>query len=728
MSTPITADPLPPTTLPASRSMLGVIGAAGVLTIALLGSFYWHRAYPKPPSTLALTVRFPAGAPGSTEPLITTGHFSNGDFLAVRYLTAGRGELVYDAWGYGGPASAPFDVEPNREHSLQIEMPSVHALNDPAPGNESPLRVMLDGRTLLDTQVRYHGRGRSEIFVGQNPIGGSPARMFGGKIALVWPHTKSGQIEPGTRFDRFKALVTDFGWQFMIASVASVGLIAIFVRLANRWVLPRRLNFRCSRASAAFLIASAVASVAFALVMTGGTFRLVYPDSFGNFYDFQAVSLLEGHLDVPAEALSNEAFIYGGKYYGYFGPTPAILRIPFVLLGMGAGLVTRTMMVLEYIACLGGIYAVLSQATRLRRGVDATNTAWTTANFAIAAGVGSTLFYLSSRAYIYHEAILCGAAFALWSAYCTLRYLDRPGSRWWLGAIVCGTLSVHARPPIGLFALAFVGTVAATNVLRAVRQRKTHSPAEVPAVKGPVGRHLIVGVYSILGVLSFNALSYLKFHTIDGCPLRYNIQYNAARLARIDGKQFHASNIRYTLDSYLFHPSIRFTSEFPYIATNAPNPNAYPEAKIDMAEPMAGIPYAMPALALLAGLSFVGWWRSPTAARLAVANAWCAVLPAALAMFAAIAVSQRYTADFVPFLVVVAAFGIVAIERLPGALGLVARSGITLLCVWSVIVTLALTIGFQGEGVWGTPEGTHERFLRWRERADHWIHDHVHHG
>ena len=46
------------------------------------------------------------------------------------------------------------------------------------------------------------------------------------------------------------------------------------------------------------------------------------------FYDAQAQSLLEGRIDVPPDAIGPEAFVHDGKSYGYFGPTPALARLP----------------------------------------------------------------------------------------------------------------------------------------------------------------------------------------------------------------------------------------------------------------------------------------------------------------------------------------------------------------------------------------------------------------
>ena len=50
------------------------------------------------------------------------------------------------------------------------------------------------------------------------------------------------------------------------------------------------------------------------------------------FYDAQAQRLLQGRIDVLPDAIGTEAFMRGGKAYGYFGPPPALARIPLNLL------------------------------------------------------------------------------------------------------------------------------------------------------------------------------------------------------------------------------------------------------------------------------------------------------------------------------------------------------------------------------------------------------------
>ena len=49
---------------------------------------------------------------------------------------------------------------------------------------------------------------------------------------------------------------------------------------------------------------------------------------FSNFFDTQAESFLRGDLAVPTGSLGIEGFRHDGHEYTYFGPLPAILRLP----------------------------------------------------------------------------------------------------------------------------------------------------------------------------------------------------------------------------------------------------------------------------------------------------------------------------------------------------------------------------------------------------------------
>jgi hypothetical protein len=96
-----------------------------------------------------------------------------------------------------------------------------------------------------------------------------------------------------------------------------------------------------------------------------------------------------------------------------------------------------------------------------------------------------------------------------------------------------------------------------------------------------------------------------------------------------------------------------------------------------------------------------------------------AAIPMTLALFAAIAVSHRYTADFLGFFVPTAAFGLTWIDFGVERWRTVARAAIGMLAAVGMIITLAFTLNFQGTGVWGVPNETLEHYQRLRDRAEH---------
>src|SRR5262245_23162487 len=60
-------------------------------------------------------------------------------------------------------------------------------------------------------------------------------------------------------------------------------------------------------------------------------FTPVAPDAQQHFYEGQARALLGGRLDVPADAIGDEAIVVAGRDYGYYGIAPALLRLPIMV-------------------------------------------------------------------------------------------------------------------------------------------------------------------------------------------------------------------------------------------------------------------------------------------------------------------------------------------------------------------------------------------------------------
>ena len=148
------------------------------------------------------------------------------------------------------------------------------------------------------------------------------------------------------------------------------------------------------------------------------------------FYDGQARSLLHGRIDVAPEAIEPEAFVRNGKTYGYFGPTPALARIPLALLGVperwnrASMLLASALMISVLLLLLRRLEsaAPIEEGRRLRRLLAAI--------LILAAAIGSTNYFVSSEAKVYQESTIWAGALAFAQGVCLICYLMNPRGKW----------------------------------------------------------------------------------------------------------------------------------------------------------------------------------------------------------------------------------------------------------------------------------------------------------
>lgn len=684
----------------------------------------WSQAISSFTEPLKLKIVFPVGIPEQIEPLVATGSFGQADFLSVRYVDPETAVLSYDSWGSGGPSSAKFALRPGEKRQLQVEMPTLPVIATVTPGETGKLKVKLDGTTIFEAEVGFHPRALSELYIGANPVGGTPASRFRGKLSSLDGKPLDGSpvslLPIGTRL---KEMLRHYGWNLAVCLGLSglFGFVVATLPWRTWWLAwqppadQRGLNRPAPHL--AFLFGVLVCVVLFVLLVTGGTFRLTYPDSFGQFYDFQAVSILHGHLDVPEPAVSGEAFVYQGKYYGYFGITPALLRTPFAATHIAFARLSRVMLVLDYVAILFAAYALLCWSAKKVGGKKAWPSIWSVLIVLGCAGLGSTYLFLGSRAYVYHEAIMCGGAFALWSVYCGLRYWEEPEKRWWIGAVILGLFAVNARPPAGMFSLTVLGGMALTRIILAWRHR---TPSAIL-------RHLGIGGASVLAFLSVNGIAYLKFHTLDPAPLKYHVQYTPARIAVFEGKNFHASNVALNLTTYVVEPNLHFAPHLPWIRFGSNHPQrVFPEAKMDLKEPTVAMPFAMPALFLLAIGGTVYVLLRSGALRSSIGLLCFGFAPVAAALLMAVASSHRYTGDFCPFLIASATLSVACIDAEATWFRRITLAALSVLAAYSFVVEASLAIHFQSELVWGVPPEVTKNLQRFQAWADSITHQTPH--
>ncbi|HTX65491.1 MAG TPA: hypothetical protein VMD31_06950, partial [Opitutaceae bacterium] len=136
-----------------------------------------------PNGPVSLLVRFPTDAPGRSDPLLVTGRTGAGDLLYVRYLDAHRVQFGFDHWGVGGTVGPPVELKDDGVHRLVLTMGSLYAA--PARGSGA-VRVTMDGAPVLAGASPCHPARPEQVFIGENPIGGSTCGTeFTGRVLLV---------------------------------------------------------------------------------------------------------------------------------------------------------------------------------------------------------------------------------------------------------------------------------------------------------------------------------------------------------------------------------------------------------------------------------------------------------------------------------------------------------------------------------------------------------------
>ena len=711
-----------------------------LLVFLLLTVVWLARAPLPPPASLDLRLTLAAAPAGRSDPLVVTGHTGAADFCYVRRVAPDRIVFGYDSWGAGGPESAPLPYRPDTAVALRLDLP---ALSDPfthSRGQPPPrLRLEYDGRVIFDQEVHFHGHPNPEVRFAVNPVGGTTCGPL-----------LAGRLTDAAGREWLGPLRLSVAWpqRLPLALRRSPGAVPVLALLALALVAAARGSFRLLRSAPSlspwwrehrvFLLVSAGCTFLFAGLLTGWRGDLLYAENFGDVYDYQAAALLGGRLDLPRSVIENEAFVVAGRSYIYFGPTPALARLPWVLFDVGFGRLSRGFFLVYYLAGLTATYALLRHVWRRVRGA-APLPAALTGLLLLNAGLGSTLLYLGSRVYVYHEAILGGCALALWSAYASLRQLaagdDAQAGRhaggaprkWWLIAWVLGVLAVHTRPTAGLFALGLLGTVAGWQIWTALRPRLLPTravpgeSARPPALLAAVGRPLTIGLLALAGLLSFNGLSYVKFGSFEGAPLRYHVQYDAARLARIEGRNFHLANLPRNAGSYFTRWTGEWRPTYPFLFCHGTPRSQHPQARIDLDEPMLALPYAMPGLCLLAlGGGLYAAWREPRL-RLPLGVLTFAATPVVLALLAAVATAHRYTGDFCPLLLPLAAGGAVGLAALRPRWRRLVGAALALATVAAILAGTALAVSYQGEGVWGAPDAIRRDFADLRRKIDHFV-------
>jgi hypothetical protein len=464
-------------------------------------------------------------------------------------------------------------------------------------------------------------------------------------------------------------------------------------------------------------------TLAIALVICGwfiswGDWKFFEHDALASYYDAQALSMLNGRLDVPREAIGFEAYIYNGKAYGYFGIAPALLRIPLLIVFPTLdGLWSRPMMMLACVVALVCVYFILRE---LRAGNNRTDGFQNLIDnlFLLTAAIGSTNVFIIARSYVFHEAIMWGCTFALVFSWALLKYLRSPNRAWLIVSGVLAFLSFHSRATAGAGTLLALCAV----LLLLIGRTLGISNAGVRFLGfGPTPRPLLHATVAAIAVMAtlgtYAGVNYAKFRTLGSMPLHYYQLYiqAPARMEVTGARQIHPENIPTTLATYFGPNGFEFRRAFPWahlasIATVIGSPS------IDVVEPFSTVPASMPALTLLALVGCVPLLRGSTESVRRLRLPATAMLVGGGVVLMTVGITERYLHDFYPALIILAAIGVFEIGRNASAaharVSAMLLIPLTLVSIW---LNCSFALLNQRDGPWGVPPEKHAEFLRWQQ-------------
>lgn len=287
------------------------------------------------------------------------------------------------------------------------------------------------------------------------------------------------------------------------------------------------------------------------VVMTGGR-QVFVKELLGGAYDSQADHLLRGDPGVDGDAIGWEAMIVNGKTRMYFGPFPALFRIPLnFVYPAGKGSWSRIsgfcagMVAIFGVAGLVRMSLLSSQLTPLWRNLIA---------YACLAGLvfGSPLLLLLGNLSLYHEAIAWALAWALAAVYFACRSRKAEGAaltRSLLGFSFCVAAAFLSRVTFG----APFFLIAPLLALRLLRKDQIHN---LVALFLPMG----------LGLISYLVLNYAKVGNFRGMDLNYHINQEQREFAQKHGL-FRPERIPYSFANYFFLRRPELQHDFPFIRT-----------------------------------------------------------------------------------------------------------------------------------------------------------------
>ena len=377
-------------------------------------------------------------------------------------------------------------------------------------------------------------------------------------------------------------------------------------------------------------------SVLIWIIATTGGRQIFIKEVLGDAFDSQAEHFLHGNVDVDGEAIRWEAMVVNGKARMYFGPFPAFLRIPLNLIyPAGRGAWSRISGFLAGEIALFAFASLLTDALRTS-SLSARARNWFGSACLVGFVFGTPLLLLVGNLSIYNEAIIWALAWSLAALFFAWRCRNTEG-RTLIIALVGFSVSSAAAL---LSRVTFGAPLLFISPLLALRLPCQNRLRLLAALFLPLGA----------GLAFYLLLSYARFGSFVGVSYDQYINPVHREFAHKYG-MFSLQRLPYSLVDY-------FSLRLPSLQSHAPflradrhffaHPQFY---SLPFSETYLPVPWTASWLLAGAILGVLCLFRR-NYADLFERGAAAAFALQCIGILSYYALSQRYSVDLYPFLIV----------------------------------------------------------------------------
>jgi hypothetical protein len=382
-------------------------------------------------------------------------------------------------------------------------------------------------------------------------------------------------------------------------------------------------------------VSTLVLAILLAAFATTGFRQVFVQEVLGGAFDSQAEHFLRGNVDVDGNAIRHESIIVNGKPRMYFGPFPALLRIPLnFVYPAGRGLWPRLSGLCAAIIALASFAALMADALEACQ-LSLRSRRWFGSTCVAGLAFGSPLLLLLGNLSIYNEAIIWGFACSLAALFFMNRARAAVGSAsawWFFGFSIFAGAALLSRATFGLpfllIAPAFVFPAMGKNGFRSLA-----------AIALPLGAALIF----------YLLLSHARFGTWSGTSYEHYINPVHREFAKNHGV-FSLSRIPFGLADYFSLRFPKFQSNPPFLHAERPPVPYSPFYSLPVSETYLSIVWCSSWL-LLGAIIGVGYLfqrdRSDFFKRWTAA----AFFVEGLLIASHFSLAERYATELYPFLV-----------------------------------------------------------------------------